>query len=211
MNVHLLVLYVATVFVAMIVPGPDMLFVLTCGARGGRRAGVLAALGVASSEVVHLTAAAVGLSALFAAAPAAYTIVRIAGVAYLLFLGVRAILGARHAEQSQSFAEAGKPISDRWAYGRGALTNLLNPKMIMFTVAFLPQFIDRGLGHIWLQFLVLGAIFLVFEMLVDGSVGFFAGHLGDLLTRRARARQAVEAGSGTVMIALAGRLVLERR
>ena len=104
-----------------------------------------------------------------------------------------------------------KPISDRWAYGRGVLTNLLNPKMTMFTVAFLPQFIDRGLGHIWLQFLVLGAIFLVFEMLVDGSVGFFAGRLGDLLSRRARARQAIEAGSGTVMIALAGRLALERR
>jgi threonine/homoserine/homoserine lactone efflux protein len=211
MNLHLLILYVATVFVAMIVPGPDMLFVLTCGARGGRRAGVLAALGVASSEVVHLTAAAVGLSALFAAAPAAYTIVRIVGAAYLAFLGVRAILGARRPEQSHSSSAVGRPISHRWAYGRGALTNLLNPKMIMFTVAFLPQFIDRGLGHIWLQFLVLGAIFLVFEILVDGSVGFFSGHLGDLLRRRFRARQAVEAGSGAVMIALAGRLVVERR
>jgi len=90
------------------------------------------------------------------------------------------------------------------------LTNLVNPKMVTFAVAFLPQFVDRGLGHVPLQFAVLGAIFVAFEVLVDGAVGLTAGRLGTWLSRRRRARQALDVGSGTIMVALAGRLALER-
>jgi len=82
--------------------------------------------------------------------------------------------------------------------------------MITFSIAFLPQFVDRGIGHVPLQFLVLGVIFLAFELLVDGSVGLLAGRLRQTLAGRRRARQALDAGSGTVMLALAGRLALER-
>jgi threonine/homoserine/homoserine lactone efflux protein len=208
-NSHLLLLYVVAVFLAMIAPGPDMMFVLASGARGGPRAGLLAALGVASSEVVHITAAAAGLSAVFAAAPAAFTLVRLAGAGYLLYLGVQALRSARRPKPADQ--PPGLPLSGRRAYARGALTNLLNPKMVTFSVAFLPQFVDRQLGHVWLQFVVLGVIFLAFEMLVDGSVGLFAGRIGAVLARRQRAQQALDAGSGTVMIALAGRLALEPR
>jgi threonine/homoserine/homoserine lactone efflux protein len=209
MNGHLLTLYVVAVFLAMVAPGPDMMFVLASGARGGPRVGFLAALGVATSEVVHITAAAAGLSAVFAAAPTAFTVVRLAGAAYLLYLGVQALRSARH--QPVDAAVDAAPVSGRRAYVRGALTNLLNPKMVTFSVAFLPQFVDRGLGHVWLQFVVLGVIFVAFELLVDGSVGLFAGRIGAALGRRRRARQALDAGSGTVMIALAGRLALEPR
>ncbi|MGH8962668.1 MAG: LysE family translocator, partial [Jatrophihabitantaceae bacterium] len=94
MNGHLLALYLITVFVAMIAPGPDMMFVLASGARGGPRVGLLAAVGVASSEIVHITAAAVGLSALFAAAPTAFTVLRLCGAAYLLYLGAQALHSA---------------------------------------------------------------------------------------------------------------------
>lgn len=208
MNEHLLVLYVLAVFVAMIVPGPDMMFVLASGARGGPRVGLLAALGVASSEVIHITAAAAGLSAVFAAAPAAFTVVRLLGAAYLLYLGLQALRSARRRDP----LPASEPsVSGRRAYLRGALTNLLNPKMVTFSVAFLPQFIDRSLGHVWLQFVVLGVIFLTFEMLVDGTVGVFAGRISSVLARRRHAQQLLDAGSGTVMIGLAGRLALERR
>ena len=210
MNEHLLVLYVLAVFVAMITPGPDMMFVLASGARGGPRVGLLAAVGVASSEVVHITAAAAGLSAVFAAAPAAFTVVRLLGAAYLLYLGIQALRSARRG-QPTSPEEQPPPMSGRRAYLRGAFTNLLNPKMVTFSVAFLPQFIDRSLGHVWAQFVVLGVIFLAFEMLVDGTVGLFAGRISTALGRRRHAQQLLDAGSGTVMVALAGRLALEPR
>jgi threonine/homoserine/homoserine lactone efflux protein len=209
-NGHLLVLYVIAVFLAMIAPGPDMMFVLAAGARGGPRAGLCAALGAASSEVVQITAVAAGLSALFAAAPTAFTVLRLCGAGYLLYLGVQALRSARRGDQAAA-SSAGTRLSGRYAYLRGLLTNLVNPKMVTFAVAFLPQFVDRGLGHVPAQFAVLGAIFIGFEVLVDGTVGLTAGRLGTWLARRRRARQALDAGSGTIMIALAGRLVLESR
>jgi threonine/homoserine/homoserine lactone efflux protein len=89
------------------------------------------------------------------------------------------------------------------------VTNLVNPKMVTFAVAFLPQFVDRGLGHVPAQFAILGAIFIAFEVLVDGAVGLTAGRLSRWLSRRRRARQALDVGSGTIMVALAGRLALE--
>lgn len=210
MNGHLLVLYVVAVFVAMVAPGPDMMFVLASGVRGGPRVGFLAAVGVASSEIVHIAAAAAGLSALFAAAPTAFTALRIIGAAYLTWLGVQALRSAVRGGSFDELSLAAAPVSGRRAYLRGALTNLVNPKMITFSIAFLPQFVDRGIGHVPLQFLVLGVIFLAFELLVDGSVGLLAGRLRQTLARRRRARQALDAGAGTVMLALAGRLALER-
>jgi threonine/homoserine/homoserine lactone efflux protein len=207
MNSHLLALYVVAVFLAMIAPGPDMLFVLATGARGGPRAGLLATLGVASSEIVQITAVAAGLSALFAAAPTAFTVLRLGGAAYLLYLGVQALRSAR---RGSPIATTGARLSGRYAYLRGAVTNLVNPKMVTFAVAFLPQFVDRGLGHVPAQFAILGAIFIAFEVLVDGAVGLTAGRLSRWLSRRRRARQALDVGSGTIMVALAGRLALER-
>ena len=210
MNPHLLGLYLVAVFLAMIAPGPDMMFVLAVGARGGPRAGLMATVGVASSEIVQITAVAAGLSALFAAAPAAFNALRLGGAAYLLYLGVQALRHARRGSPIDTGA-AGSRLSGRYAYLRGAVTNLVNPKMVTFVVAFLPQFVDRGLGHVPLQFAVLGAIFIGFEVLIDGTVGLTAGRLGDWLSRRRRARQAVDIGSGAIMVALAGRLAAEVR
>ncbi|MGA8457026.1 MAG: LysE family translocator [Streptosporangiaceae bacterium] len=209
MNGHLLALYVAAVFLAMIAPGPDMMFVLATGARGGPRVGLLAALGAATSEIVQITAVAAGLAALFAAAPAAFTVLRACGAAYLLYLGIQALRSARRGGAVPAADHA--PVSGRYAYLRGFLTNLVNPKMVTFAVAFLPQFVDRALGHVPLQFAVLGVIFVAFEVLVDGTVGLTAGRLGSWLSRRRRARQALDAGSGTIMVVLAGRLALEAR
>jgi len=210
MNGHLLGLYVVAVFLAMIAPGPDMLFILATGVRGGPRAGLLATAGVAASEIVQITAVAAGLAALFAAAPAAFTVLRVCGAAYLLYLGVQALRSARRARPvTTEPAPAGAP-SAAYAFGRGAVTNMANPKSVTFVVAFLPQFVDRGLGHIPLQFAILGAIFVAFELLVDGAVGLAAGRIGGWLAQRRRARQALDAGSGTVMVALACRLALER-
>jgi threonine/homoserine/homoserine lactone efflux protein len=208
-NAHLLVVYVAAVFVAMIAPGPDMLFILATGARGGPRAGLLATLGVMTSEVVQIAAVAAGLAALFAAAPTAFLIVRLCGAAYLLFLGLQALRSARRGEPLEAGPDAER-VTAGYAYLRGALTNLANPKSVTFVVALLPQFVDRGLGHAPLQFAILGAIFIAFEAVIDGTVGATAGRLGAWLARRRRARQALDAGAGTIMVALAARLAVER-
>jgi threonine/homoserine/homoserine lactone efflux protein len=209
MNTHLLTLYVAAVFLAMIAPGPDMMFILATGMRGGARPGLLAMLGVVTSEIVQITAVAVGLSALFAEAPVAFTALRLCGAAYLLYLGVQALRSARRGSPLQGL-QPGTRVSGRYAYLRGAVTNMANPKSVTFVVALLPQFVDHGMGNIPLQFAVLGAIFIAFEILVDGAVGLASGRIGGVLSRRRRARQALDAGSGTIMVALAGRLALER-
>jgi threonine/homoserine/homoserine lactone efflux protein len=204
---HLFAVFLITTFVAMISPGPDMLFILGCGMRGGARAGLLATAGVATSEVVHITLAAAGLSAFFAAAPAAFTALRLAGAGYLVYLGVQAI---RHRGEGR-FEQAGPGgVSGRHAYLRGLLTNLVNPKMVTFTIAFLPQFVDLRLGRVWLQFLILGAVFIVLEFLVDGTVGLLAGRIGGWLGRRRAARRGLDVATGGVFIGLGVRLAIER-
>lgn len=205
---HLLVAFVVATLIAMVTPGPDMLFVLGCGMRGGPRAGLLATAGVATSEAIHVVVAAAGLAAVLAAAPAAFTAVRIAGAAYLIYLGVQAI---RHrADLPDEVPVGGSGISDRKAYLSGLLTNLLNPKMVIFTVAFLPQFINPQLGQIWVQFAILGTILIALEFLVDGTVGVLAGRIGGWLRRRRTARRRIEVATGSVFIGLGVRLAVER-
>ncbi|MEA5358406.1 LysE family translocator [Amycolatopsis sp., V23-08] len=199
---HLLLAFVVTTVVAMVVPGPDMLFVLGCGMRGGPRAGLLATAGVATSEAIHVAVAAAGLAALFAAVPVAFTVVRVVGAAYLVYLGVQTIR-KRNAIPDETAPGA------RRAYLSGLLTNLLNPKMVTFTIAFLPQFVDPALGRVWLQFAILGAIMIVFEFLVDGAVGVLAGRIGGWLRRKRKARRRLEVTTGGIFIGLGVRLALD--
>jgi threonine/homoserine/homoserine lactone efflux protein len=205
---HLLVVFTLTTIVAMISPGPDMLFVLGCGIRGGPRAGLLATAGVATSEAIHVAVAAAGLAALFAAAPTAFTVVRIVGGAYLIYLGVQLIRRRNDARSELSVAGGG--MSGRRAYLSGLLTNLLNPKMVTFTIAFLPQFINPRLGQVWLQFVILGAILIALEFLVDGAVGVLAGRIGGWLRRRQAARRRIDVATGGVFIGLGVRLAVDR-
>ncbi|GLZ15750.1 lysine transporter LysE [Actinomadura sp. NBRC 104425] len=205
---RLLVAFTVTTLVAMVTPGPDMLFILGCGMRGGPRAGLLATAGVAMSEAVHVAVAAAGLAALFAAVPVAFTAVRIVGAAYLIYLGVQMILHRKGAVEDVPVGGGGMP--GRRAFVSGLLTNLLNPKMVTFTIAFLPQFIDPGLGHVWLQFAILGALLIALEFIVDGSVGVLAGRIGGWLRRRQAARRRIDVATGGVFIGLGVRLAAER-
>ena len=203
---RLLASYVALVTVLMLTPGPDMLFVLASGIRSGSRAGFVAALGVAVGETVHLLAAAAGLAAVFRAAPALYHLVRFAGAAYLLWLGVRT-LRARGGGMAEGRSGAS---STRRAFWRGMVTNVLNPKMALFTVALLPQFVDPSRGRVPAQLLLLGACFLALEIMVDGTVGLAAGRVRRILVRRPRAARGVEVASGSIYLGLGARLALTR-
>ncbi|WP_103943886.1 LysE family translocator [Thermomonospora echinospora] len=205
---QLLVAFAVTSVIAMVTPGPDMVFVLGCGMRGGPRAGLLATAGVATSEAVHIAVAAVGLAALFEAAPTAFTVVRIVGAAYLIYLGVQMI---RHRNDVQDEGTvAGTGMSGRRAYLNGVLTNLLNPKMVTFTIAFLPQFVNPELGRVWLQFAILGAILIALEFLVDGTVGVLAGRIGGWLRRRQAARRRIDTATGGIFIGLGVKLAAQR-
>ncbi|MFI6789823.1 LysE family translocator [Nonomuraea sp. NPDC050383] len=205
---HLLALFSVTTIIAMITPGPDMLFVLGCGMRGGPRVGLLATAGVATSEAIHVAVAAAGLAALFEAVPVAFTVVRIVGAAYLIYLGVQAI--RKRDDSPMDVAVGGGSITGRRAYLSGLMTNLLNPKMVTFTIAFLPQFISPGLGQVWLQFAILGVILIALEFLVDGAVGVLAGRIGGWLRHRRAARRRIDVATGGIFVGLGVTLALER-
>ncbi|TQJ75509.1 LysE family translocator [Streptomyces sp. SLBN-31] len=194
--------FLVAAFALCVTPGPDMMFIVAMGGRGGPRTGVLAAAGVACAMFVHTVAAALGLSALFLSLPALYHALRWAGAAYLLYLAVKAFRDRGTAVEEGGAAGPGR----RRAFWQGTVTNLLNPKVILFNVAFLPQFVDPGLGHVREQFLVLGLTITVMGFVVDGSVGLLSGKLSSLLRRSRRVARGLNIFTGTVFTGLAVRL-----
>lgn len=203
MNDSLLLAYLVTIAVVILTPGPDMLFCLASGLRGGPRAGSRAALGAASGEVVHIAASAIGLAALFRTAPPLLDVTRLLGAGYLLFLGIRALRDRNRVVPAEEVAGG-----DR-AYLRGLATNLLNPKMALFSISFLPQFIDPSAGSVAVQFLILGSLFILLDLLVDCGVGILAGRLRDPL-RSVRARRRLDAVAGSIYVGLGLRIALVR-
>ncbi|MFI0448895.1 LysE family translocator [Actinomadura sp. 6N118] len=204
---HLLAVFTLTTIIALVTPGPDMLFVLGCGVRGGARAGLLATVGVIAGDAVYIAAAAAGLAVLLTAFPVVFTALRIAGSAYLIYLGVQMI---RNRKKSQSDDLAVGGMSGRRAFLNGAVCSMANPQTFTFMVAFLPQFIDPSAGPVWLQFLVLGGILIVLEFLADGTVGVLAGRIGGWLRARQAVRRRIDAATGGVFIGLGIRLAAER-
>ncbi|GGJ46677.1 LysE family translocator [Streptomyces brasiliensis] len=197
--------FLVAAFALCITPGPDLMFIVAMGGRGGPMAGVTAAFGVACAMFVHSVAAALGLSTLFLTLPTLYHVLRWAGAAYLLYLAYRAFRGGDgpvDAGGTEGPAGSGR----RRAFWRGAVTNLLNPKVILFNVSFLPQFVNPELGHVGEQFLLLGVTITAMGSLVDGSVGLLSGKLSALLRRSRRVSRGLDCFSGTVFAGLAVRL-----
>ncbi|MDM4719560.1 LysE family translocator [Micromonospora sp. WMMA1363] len=160
----------------MVTPGPDMMFVLANAARYGTRAGIVAALGVAAGEAVHIAAVVYGLAAVISASPVLFTVIRWAGAAYLIVLGVRALRGTSGLGAAEPAPGARGGRGGR-AFLRGLVSNLLNPKMILFSVAFLPQFVDPAVGDTTAQLVLLGALFVAVQLVVDIALGAGAGRL----------------------------------
>lgn len=214
-DMSLLAAFIGAIFVLSITPGPDMMFIVAMGGRGGSGMGVMAAAGVACGMLVHAGAAALGLSALFGALPVLYHVLRWLGAAYLLYLAVRAFRDRSvPGDEDEAAAGAdGRPAGPgpRRAFWQGMITNLLNPKVIMFNIAFLPQFVDPGRGHLPLQLLVLGITGVVVGFCVDGSVGLLSGRLSRALRRSRRLARGLNVFSGTVFAGLAVRLAVTPR
>ncbi|MCU0903429.1 MAG: LysE family translocator [Tabrizicola sp.] len=186
-------------------PGADMMFCLGQGLKSGRRAAMAANCGIALGGMIHTLLAALGLGALVAAHPAAFEAIRWLGVGYLLWLAAAAL-------RSSHFAAAPQvgPASASAAFWQGLMVNLLNPKVILFILAFLPQFVDPT-RPILSQFLTLGLAFSLGGLLVNGTVGFFAGSIGQRLARSAGLAKWLSRISATIFGALALRLALMPR
>ncbi|AKU18015.1 LysE family translocator [Luteipulveratus mongoliensis] len=197
--------------VISLVPGPDMMFIIAHGVGRGRRAGVVAAVGMSSGLAVHTVLTAAGLGALLLAAPAVLEGLRIAGAIFLIYLAVSAWRSSRAQSVADDDAAVVPPRSLRKTYVMAMLTNLANPKVILFYLAFLPQFLTEGGWPAWAQFLVLGAVLICVGLCVDGTVGFVSGALSELLQRRPAVQRWLDRVSAAIFGGLAVRLVADSR
>jgi threonine/homoserine/homoserine lactone efflux protein len=186
-------------------PGPDMTYVAARSIGQGRRAGVVSALGIGAGCIFHIAAAAAGLAVLLRAWPEVYAILRWVGVAYLIYLGLGLLRRARTAGELTRLNEA----SDWMIFRQGVVTNILNPKVALFFVAFLPQFLDPSQGPVVLQTLALGCYFNAQGTLVNVTVAWVAGAARTLLTS-ATGRVWFERAAGTILVALGVRLAIAR-
>ena len=191
-------LFLAAAMLLFIVPGPVVLYVVTRSVTQGTRAGLVSVLGVHVGSLVHIFAAIVGLSAVIAASTTAFTAIKWVGAAYLVYLGVRALM-----EDDSEFAIAsGGRRSLTRVFWQGTIVNILNPKTAVFFLAFVPQFIDAGHGSTTTQLLVLGALFVVAGMLSDGVYAVVGGTLGERLAQRPALRRSQRYLAGVIYIGL---------
>ncbi|TSJ62001.1 LysE family translocator [Starkeya sp. 3C] len=189
-------------------PGNDMLFCLGQGMRSGARAGVAASFGIATGVFLHTLAAAVGLAALIATHPGAFEAIRWAGVAYLVFLAFQAFRGSA----TLPAPDAAQPVrSAARAWREAVLVSLLNPKVAIFVLAFLPQFVDPARGSTFVQFMLLGTVLNIGGTVINSLVGGFAGTIGGWLWSRRRIAALFQRFTGVVFLALAARIAFERR
>jgi threonine/homoserine/homoserine lactone efflux protein len=190
--------FLATAIALLLVPGPAVLYVVTRSIEMGRAGGLASVAGITTGTVAYVTLAAAGLSSLLLASTAAFDAVRYVGAAYLLFLGVRRLLG-RGLEQP---GEEAAPRTRRRAYAQGVVVNLTNPKTIVFVFAFLPQFVDPDAPHAWVQVLVLGLSFALLGFLSDSMYALAAGTVADRLRGSAGIARVQRWFGGGVLVGL---------
>jgi len=200
---HFLIFLGAAVLLA-IAPGPGMLYVLARALAGGRREGLLSALGTFFGGMVHVVAAAAGVSVILAKSAAAFAAVKYLGAAYLCFLGVGMILDARK-DGAISLVEL---QVRRSPFSQGIMTEALNPKTALFFLSFIPQFVNHGSGDVFLQFILLGTISVALNTSADIVVTLLAGPLGERIRESARFRRRQRMLTGAVMIGLGTYLAL---
>jgi threonine/homoserine/homoserine lactone efflux protein len=195
-DAHRFLLFFAAALVLAVTPGPGIFYVLARSLAGGRREGIHSSLGTFVGGLVHVFAAALGVSAILAASAIAFHTVKYAGAAYLVWLGI-GMIRTRNAELT---VETLRP--SQGAFRQGILTEALNPKTALFFLSFIPQFIAPERGHIFLQFVVLGAISVILNTTADLIVVFLAAPLERKLKNSAAFRRRQRVASGLGMIGL---------
>lgn len=202
----MLTLFIPASFLLIIAPGPDILFVVAQGVSSGKRAGFFTALGLAFGNSVHTLAAALGVSLIFKTSVLAFTVFKVAGALYLFYLAYKAI---KHRKDLMKMNEQDRKPAHH-LIARGFIMNVLNPKVALFFLAFLPQFVSKNAGSPFAQIVSLGAIFIILVVIIFGAIGLTAGTFGQFLTRSRRANEALNLLCAAVFIGLGIKLVLTK-
>ena len=210
-GIHDLGLFVVAGFLLNITPGPDMTYIAARAAAGGFRAGVAATLGITTGCVVHTLAAAAGLSVLLATSAAAFTVVKWCGAAYLLYAGIRLVLSSVRAPRDAAIETLLPPASPLRIFREAFVINVFNPKVALFFLAFLPQFIDSAAPAKALAFLALGCVFNFNSLFVNIPVAWLAAHAGRRMRSHRTAARWLTGTIGALFVVLAGRLAMLER
>jgi len=197
-------LFVVTAALLAIAPGPDVIYVLTRGVSQGPRAGLAAAIGFATGCIFHTTLAALGVAALIRSSDVAFNLVRYAGAAYLAWIGIQAL---RH-RSSFSIEGASDVKALATIYRQSVIGNMLNPKVTLFFLAFLPQFVNMQAGHVGWQMALLGVIFMIVTAVVFGAVALFSGWIGAWVRGKPVIGERLNVFAGLTFIALGIRVAL---
>ncbi len=193
-------LFLTAAFILSITPGPSVLYTLVRSLNGGKSEGILSALGLFTGGLVHVVAAAIGISSLLMTSAIAFMIVKFLGAAYLIYLGLRALMS-----QDTLLSKADVVVKPRCrgsAFYQGIITEVLNPKTALFFLAFIPQFVNVASGNLFTQFLFLGLITNLLNFAVDIIVATFAGPIGQKLQANYKFRQGQRITSGCTLIGL---------
>jgi len=194
-----LLLFIAASIALLVTPGPAVLYIVTQSISQGTRAGVFSSLGLGMGGIVHVVAAAFGLSAILAASATAFTVVKLLGAVYLIYLGIQKL---REAGKEANPGFDHQPSSMRQIFLRGIWVNVLNPKAALFFLAFCPQFVDPALGNPEIQMLLLGGLFLAIALITDISFAVFAGKVRRLFSGGAKHTQRLSFAAGSIYILL---------
>ena len=192
-------LFVGAAIALLLVPGPAVLYIVGRSMRDGRAAGLVSVLGICTGTFCHVVAAAAGLSAALRASPLLFATIRYAGAAYLVWLGVRALLDRDGATGRRDFSGRHGPGQ---IFAEGVLVNLLNPKTALFFLAFLPQFVDPTRGSVARQVVVLGGLFVALSLISDSVYALIAGTFAEYLKDHARFWRSQRYVTGGIFVAL---------
>jgi threonine/homoserine/homoserine lactone efflux protein len=206
MTAYSLCVYLGACMALTVAPGPDNIFVGTQGLTRGRKAAIVTALGMCSGISVHTTAAALGISAIFYSSAVAFNMVKYAGALYLLYLAVKTVRN-----RSALTLATGVTLPAAALFRRGFIMNLLNPKVALFFLAFLPQFATPATGHLALQMLLLGAIFMLQAVAIFSLIGWFSGMIGKQLLSRPHLARSFDWLTAGVFASLGVKLALAER
>jgi threonine/homoserine/homoserine lactone efflux protein len=208
LGIHDFWLFILSGLLLNIAPGPDTAYIVGRSVQSGWRGGAAAVLGISTGCLVHVFAAAAGLSALLMASTAVFTVVKWVGAAYLCFLGIMMLLSRPPAAAADAVTAMHDPVSLRQVFWQGALTNVLNPKVALFFIAFLPQFVAAEAPHKGLAFLLLGLIFIFNSTLWCLGVAAFAARAAGRVRQSSRAMAWVNRGLGGLFVFLGTRIAL---
>ena len=203
-----LLLFLATSFLLCLAPGPDNIYVLTQGMTKSKKAAIITTFGLCSGLIIHTSAAALGISVIFQTSQMAFDIVKYAGAAYLLYIAYQAF---KYRNEPLDLSVQNSSSELKKLFFKGFIMNILNPKVSIFFLAFLPQFVDTQAGNVPIQMITLGIIFMIMTVIVFSSIGIAANLLSSKLQKNPSIVKVMNILTSTVLVALGIKLALSSR